>query len=214
MICSSAASQHSINPLFTLQHSSASRSTKGNGVTSICFLTKDQGCSTYSQTSTNNSCDSDDCDDSVSSSDSESSLQFKSQGIGKMHSLESLKLHSSTIDARSTLSFDNTFLASTHANGNAYIWDLSKRRVVKNLDDGEGPGVVLGAMPNGRFFHQRRSEAGSISIFDDEYNVVQKIDCRSQTFCQATSSFNHHFNHHNDLLLVPSEHASFAQFLI
>jgi len=218
MLPSPSASQHSTKPLFTLQHSSSSQSSKGNGVTSICFLTKNQKspsqqeCHTahhYSlQSSNNSSCDKEDCDSSISSSDSESSLQFKSKRIGKTHNLESLKLHSSTIDAQSTLSFDNnTFLASTHANGKAYIWDLSKRRVVKTLDDGEGTGVVLGTLPNGRFFHQRRNEAGSISIFDEEYNSVQRIDCRSQTFCQATSCSNHQ----HDLLLAPSEHPSFAQ---
>jgi len=191
-------------------------------VTSICFLThtQDQFNSTqeechhtiraqhHSQTSDDSSSDID--DSSASSSDSDSSLQFKSKRIGAVRDLENLKLHSSTINAQSTLSFDNTFLASTHANGKAYIWDLSKRRVIKTLEDEEGPGLALGRLctaANGILFHQRRNAAGSISMFDNEYNLVQRIECRSQTFCKATGCSDDERN----LLLTPSEHPSFAQ---
>jgi WD40 repeat protein len=234
MLASSSTSQPSIKPLFTLQHSSSSQSTKGNGVTSICFLTHTQDqfinnspqeechhtssipvrAQHHSQTSDDSSSDIHDSSASSSDSDSDSSLQFKSKRIGAVRDLENLKLHSSTINAQSTLSFDNTFIASTHANGKAYIWDLSKRRVIKTLEDEEGPGLALGRLctgtaANGILFHQRRNAAGSISIIDNEYNLVQRIECRSQTFCKATGCSDS--DHQRNLLLTPSEHPSFAQ---
>eukprot|EP01083_Nonionella_stella_P132325 402263_1 len=111
-----------------------------------------------------------------------------------------------------SLSFANTLLASTHTNGYAYIWDLSRRRVVKTLDEGDaflnhfdhnlGPGLALGVVSangdangngngngNGRrhLFHQRRDADGTIIIYDEEYNAVQLLQCFSQTFCQATA---------------------------
>jgi hypothetical protein len=112
---------------------------------------------------------------------------------------------------------ENVQLASTHVNGCAYIWDLTKRRVVQTLQDdgtvGVGPGLSIGLLPAAgcssrrRLFHQRRDDMGTIFIYDQEYNVpVQKIQCLSKTFCHAKASSTH-----EHILLTPSEHGSFAQ---
>lgn len=139
-------------------------------------------------------------------------------------------LHASTLDIHASLSLENIQLASTHVNGCAYIWDLTKRRVVQTLQDdgtvGVGPGLSIGLLPSvgscyspnttsntttattrSLLFHQKRDDMGTISIYDQEYNVpVQKIQCLSKTFCHAKAS-----SHHEHLLLTPSKHGSFAQ---
>mmetsp|Transcript_9494 Transcript_9494/g.14144 ORF Transcript_9494/g.14144 Transcript_9494/m.14144 type:complete len:378 (+) Transcript_9494:130-1263(+) len=60
-------------------------------------------------------------------------------------STSTLTLTSAAIDQAATLTFSNnkTFLASCHANGEAFIWDLNKRRVAFPLVDGDNDNVRL-----------------------------------------------------------------------
>ena len=179
-----------LKPLFTLQHSSVSKSSKGNDLASLCFLPKLYEYE-YEDKTTNATCNNDndndnddhDHDDSSSSgdSDSESSSdlqmpQFKSHSIlfskPKSHNNPSsyaskYQYHSSALDSATRLSFSQTLLALSHANGSAYIWDLTKRRVVATLSDhdpngpGSGPGLAIERMMNSnghQIFHQRRDE--------------------------------------------------------
>ena len=237
-------------PLFTLQHSStanlssssssssssspsslSSSSSRGNDVSSVCFLPKVQ------PRESDDYCIQESTSDSDSDSDSDADVEIKlrsreilsarssytqhqsnqSDNHIHIHSHSDIHFHAHTSTARdvhSALSFADTFLASTHANGNAYIWDLASRRVIHTIDDtfeysygtnsnrnsrpgpGPGPGLALGIVNMGMedmeyqyMFHQRRDEEGSISILDPcaGYKVVRRMECHSKTFCHATS---------------------------
>ena len=112
---------------------------------------------------------------------------------------------------------------------------------MKTLNDGDGPGLAIGRLCNSmnqndagtaigaggsRIFHQRRNAKGTISIMDGgrDYDVVQRLECHSQTFCHASSSDDYGNGNGNgngdydcdggdggNLLLTPSRHAAFAQ---
>lgn len=190
-----------------------------------------------------------------SDSDSDFELQFKSrtmlmakhsqsQHLRDSHALVPANQHrsnmytaqhiSSARDALASLSFasmqnghlTNTLLASTHASGNAYIWDLTSRRVIHTLQDGVGPGLAVGrvnysdneetASTSEYLFHQRRNTQGSISILDpnNDFKIVRRMECHSQTFCHATtggSTCTDGNRSMRDLLLSPSQHQAFAQ---
>eukprot|EP00554_Chaetoceros_debilis_P011773 CAMPEP_0194128340 /NCGR_PEP_ID=MMETSP0150-20130528/60997_1 /TAXON_ID=122233 /ORGANISM="Chaetoceros debilis, Strain MM31A-1" /LENGTH=624 /DNA_ID=CAMNT_0038822323 /DNA_START=138 /DNA_END=2012 /DNA_ORIENTATION=+ len=178
----------------------------------------------------NSNVDSDSCSESDSDSDSDTSfdgMELKSHALlsssrnhqssiqpsgssggggSRCNLPQHLNVNASAINTATSLSFANALLASTHTNGYAYIWDLSRRRVVKTLDEGDaflnhfdhnlGPGLALGVVNadgdgngNGRrhLFHQRRDADGTIIIYDEEYNAVQLLQCFSQTFCQASA---------------------------
>ena len=204
----------SSKPLFTLQHDVMNESgTKGNGVASICAFstnTFDHANDTPSKLEFENTQSVKDTKDFDSDSDSDSdddediSSQLKSSHIGKKLGLDNQVLHSTTLDALSTLSLDDKFLASTSTNGNAFVWNLKTRKVA-SLDDGEsGRGIACGRMhssSNSILFHQRRNEMGTISLFDQNLNVVGKIHCYSQTFCQASACCNEQ----NNLIASPSK---------
>lgn len=232
--------------LFTLQHyhSSDSQVAKGNNdVSSLCFLPKPSQ-SSFQESSNDgdsghNKNDIESDDDSCSSdSDSEEELQFKSRQImtSPQHQLQINHTYhhppykstqiSSARDTHASLSFSHTLLASSHASGYAYLWDLTSRRVIHTLEDevsSKGPGLALGRVDIGNYetktdgllFHQRRNEEGSISIHDPNanYSIVRRMECYSRTFCHATASSNQsgQFNPIGDLLLSPSRHAAFAQ---
>ena len=237
-------------PLFTLQHSSVSQSVTGNDVSSVCFLPKVANASqepyvVHDEHEHEHST----CSDATSdddSSDSDSELQFKSRQIltsPQHHYLQNepdstLVTHvrtrntstttnpyahiSSARDTLASLSFSHTLLASTHASGYAYIWDLTSRRVIHTLHDGLGPGLALGRVSLGTdtdadaeasgLFHQRRNPEGSISILDPntDYSIVRRMECQSQTFCHASTGASSSFPM-RDLLLSPSRHSAFAQ---
>mmetsp|Transcript_15178 Transcript_15178/g.28533 ORF Transcript_15178/g.28533 Transcript_15178/m.28533 type:complete len:585 (+) Transcript_15178:58-1812(+) len=222
---------------------------QGHGVSSICFIQRTR--SNYKQTETINDYDDHNDDDDSSdfeTDDSESEYEYELEALHnqvRVHNLnissrQSLhqqlsfpsapasvnpQLHASTLDIHASVSMENIQLASTHVNGCACIWDLTKREVVQTLQDdgvvGIGPGLSIGLLPAKgcssnsssisqnmvRLFHQRRDDMGTISIYDLEYNApIQKIHCLSKTFCHATASL-----YHEHLLLTPSEHGSFAQ---
>lgn len=131
------------------------------------------------------------------------------------------------IDQATALTFSNhkTFLASCHANGEAFIWDLFKRRVAFPLIDGctRGPGLAVARLDSGcssidnnrdaLLLYQTRDSKGTITFHKmsssmDGCSVEDQIQCHSRSFCQATCYNSGISSDHINLIATPSKHES------
>jgi WD40 repeat protein len=206
---SSSSKAAETKPLFILQHSPSSPpsvstnkgDSRGHDVSSLCFLGKNE------VDSDNNNNDGI-CDDNDSSSDSDSSVNnMDFQCRSKLFNSK-LYQHTSAVAHATTLSFQNVLLTACHTNGNAFIFDLSQRAVVREIiGNPSEPGLALGRITNGTFYYQKRNPKGSIEIHDVEKgHVVQTFECHSQTFCKAAS-----VKSYESILVTPSKHDAFAK---
>jgi WD40 repeat protein len=104
-------------------------------------------------------------------------------------------------------------IVSCHANGDAFVWDLERRRVETQLCANRGgPGLAIRRMAsnlwgdvNGgdaRIVYQTRDDAGTLSLHqrkpDGAICQVQSIATQSQSFCAASPCANH-----PDLVVTP-----------
>ena len=163
------------------------------------------------------------------------------QSITPASTINNLKeKDSKAIDQATALTFSNqtSLLASSHVNGQAYIWDLNRRKVAFSLFDnhkeqmergGAGsPGLALSRLEHctassslttdtittGLLF-QTRDEKGTISFHDisssiDGCRFVDKIESHSLTFCHATAASSTSTSSMFDsyLIATPSKHES------
>jgi len=219
---------HRLRPLFTLQHASKTYSNansngegsnvekKGTDVSSVCFLTRPSGkLLHYDDPSHNiNPSDSDSDDDASFLQD----FQCRSRVFRKKDSASSSSL---LIDQATALELGstNTLLASSHANGEAWLWDMNRRSITCPLvsptdERKEGPGVTICRLGNHRhhntFLYQTRDIDGTVTIHDvngsdSPCKIVSAFKSYSQTFCAATTSMSC-----QNIIAMPSAHESFV----
>lgn len=190
-------------PLGSSKGAGSNDNTTGNrfSVSSVCFLPG--GIS-----SDNHDSQSDDSDDSISSSDEEPT--FRCRDLVQQETRHEGDI---TADARSTaasLSLSGTRLVSCHSNGDAFVWDLGRRRIVSNLlRDNRGQGMALrrlGEATSTKFLYQTRDLLGTVSIHDAETtDIVTAFETRSLSFCSSAPCGGN-----NSLVVLPTQHRCYA----
>jgi len=245
-----------LRPLFILQHHTATTPNRNNGnsfipkndgnigVTSLTFLQNNN------KQENNNFCsgdhdnasdlnekdleeefeddDDDDGDNGDNDDDDIPMFQCRSRFMQQSQTQYLKQQDNKAINQATTLTFSNkkTLLASCHANGEAYIWDLNKRRVAYNLISEEnstshrrhqqrkhGPGLAIGRLNYNHdndsnivpsqelLFYHTRDDNGTITIHhlsNNESRIVDTIECHSRTFCKATSYDSIHNNYNQN----------------
>lgn len=232
--CKSASSNshhHRLRPLFTLQCASTSNGEESNGekertgndVSSVCFLTRPSG-KLYPVDNQVRDRDHNNYSDSNSDSNSDNDesflqeLQCRSRVFKKN---KSSKPSSILIDQATALELcsSNSLLASSHVNGEAWLWDMNRRStscpLIPPTDKrAKGPGVTICRIGNhhhhNTFLYQTRDIDGTITIHDvngsdNPCKIISAYKSYSQTFCAATASTSC-----ENIVAMPSAHESFV----
>lgn len=192
-----------LEPVLTLQVplDAARKSTDKKGsrlsVSSTCFLPNN------SQNSMG-ACDLDDC-----SSDEEEAVSFRCRYLVSKEKRHDGDITAGARNAAASLNLSGTRLVSCHTNGDAFIWDLGQRRIVREFaDERRGQGLALRRLsaPSNDILYQTRDPSGTVTIHNAEtMNVVTKFETRSLTFCTAAPCEGN-----SDLMVLPSADRCYA----
>jgi WD40 repeat protein len=173
----------SIDPILTLHAPSS--------LGSLCFVANDEA--------TINNDNDDSSSSSSSSSDSSEELELRCSGLQR-----------NKITSQSPLALSNRRLASCHANGDSYLWDLSRQRIVTRMASNRGgPGLaVRRTSSDDNLMYQTRDPQGIVSLHSLERPdcpIVTQYETYSQTFCAAAPCYGD-----SHLLALPSRQDSTA----
>lgn len=192
-----------LDPLIKLQvpletaslHSGDQASGSRQSVSSVCFLPSNVSCS---------------CQDSLRESDSsdDEAVSFRCRDLMKE---EKRRDDDVTADARqsaASLTLSGMRLVSCHSNGDAFVWDLGRRRIVSDFCERRGQGMALRRLggPSTNILYQTRDPIGTISIHNVEKNsVVTTFETHSLSFCTAAPCTGN-----QSLIVIPTEHRCYA----
>lgn len=202
---SHAENRPTLDPFITLQVPLGSSKDTGSSnkdlpgsrfsVASVCFLPSGHS---------NNGDDYDSKSDSDSSSDNdEDVVSFRCRDLVKQEKRHDGDAMADSRDTAASLSLSGTRLVSSHTNGDAFVWDLGRRRIVGDFCNRRRQGMALrrlGESSNNILF-QTRDPLGTVSIHDSTTTqVVTSFETYSLTFCTAAPC------HGNDSVIVlPTE---------
>jgi WD40 repeat protein len=228
-----------LDPILTLQvaKDQTGPSVLGDGgslasVSSLCFLSARSGnAPAPSAAAAANDDDADNSDnDSTSSSDDEDSeeLQLRCRSLVQNERSHDQDITARAREAAASVSLSGYRLISCHTNGDSYIWDLPRRKIVQEFTPNRGPGLALRQMGPGAdddddddsnapattvLYHTRDSN-GTVSLHDLEgtshedgrhLRTLVQFETHAQTFCAATPCRGN-----SNLLAMPLNEDSFA----
>jgi WD40 repeat protein len=216
-----------LDPILTLQvaKDQTGASVLGGGgslasVSSLCFLSarNDTAPSTVTASRDDNS-----DDDSTCSSDEDSEeLQLRCRRLVQNERSHDQDITARAREAAASVSLSGYRLISCHTNGDSYVWDLSRRKIVQEFTQNRGPGLALrrigacadsNAAATSVLYHTRDTN-GTVSLHDLEgtldedrqhFRTLLQFETHAQTFCAATPCSGN-----SNLLALPSEEDSFA----
>lgn len=191
-----------LDPLATLispQEDSTRYKAVGNpgAVNGVCFLSKASDFTPQFH--------HDDDDDSESSSEDEYRCQQMLRGEKTSDSDTTASAREAAASVR--LLQPNRFLASCHASGEAYLWDLGTRRILQEFGSGRGPGLTVRRMGDGALYHTR-DDAGIVSFHSFAQGKLAELmrwETLSKTFCTASPCEGS-----DSLIVLPSENECYA----
>lgn len=194
-----------LDPVISLQvpadKSGASQSEEGvpgsrSLVSSVCFIPPSNVNSSHDW-------------QSESESSQDESESFRCRHLVRQEKRYDGDVTASARDAAASLSLEATRLASCHANGDAFLWDLGRRRIVANFggdddDERRGPGMALRRMDvsSNKIMYHTRDAHGTVSIHDIQKNeMLTKFETHSFSFCAAAPCAGN-----TSLIVIPTEH--------
>lgn len=207
--------QLTLDPLLTMQvamdHHTGAETPMGaassrSSIASICFAPKHGG-----QVWSGDSTSLQEEEDSASSSSDEEDLHFQCRSLVQSEArFASDPTRGARQSAAAASLFPGRYLASCHANGECFLWDLNRNSVAQeNLVAPRGPGWMLRRLGDGeegsQFLYQTRDPIGIVSIhsWDHPSKPIMAFPTMSQTFCSATPCRGN-----SNLLALPSSNDS------
>jgi WD40 repeat protein len=222
-----------LDPILTLQvaKDQTGPSALGDGgslasVSSLCFLSARNGTASAPSAAANDDDNSD--DDSTSSSDDEDSeeLQFRCRSLVQNERSHDQDITARAREAAASVSLSGYRLISCHTNGDSYIWDLARRKIVQEFTPNRGPGLALRQMgcmddddsnasaTSTTVLYHTRDRNGTVSLHDLEgmghddgrhLLTITQFETHAQTFCAATPCRGN-----SNLIALPLNEDSFA----
>jgi WD40 repeat protein len=233
-----------LDPILTLQvaKDQTGPSALGDGgslasVSSLCFLSARNGtalapsAAVVAVAAARDDDDDNSDDDSSSSSDDEYSeeLQFRCRRLVQNERSHDQDITARAREAAASVSLSGYKLISCHTNGDSYVWDLARRKIVQEFTPNRGPGLALqqidpcmddddhdhasNASVTNVMYHTRDSN-GTVSLHDLEgsshedgrhLHTITQFETHAQTFCAATPCKGN-----SNLIALPLNEDSFA----
>ena len=181
-------------PLETASRSQEEASGSRLSVSSVCFLSSTGICSS----------------DSLSESDSsdDEAVSFRCRDLVKEEKRRDDDITADARQSAASLSLSGMRLASCHSNGDTFVWDLRRRRIVSDFCERRGQGMALrrlGGSSTNILYHTR-DPLGTVSIHDaDRNNVVTTFETHSLSFCTAAPCAGS-----QSLIVLPTENRCYA----
>lgn len=177
------------------------RNAQGNRslVSSVCFLPT--GSNTQGLQGDEGSEDS--------SSDDDEKVSFRCRELLRHEKQRDGDTTASARAKAASLSLAGARLASCHASGEAFVWDLGRQRIVTDFySHRQGPGMALRRLEGSNtILYHTRDANGTVSIHDLHRNeIVTQFETRSFTFCTAAPCGGN-----CNLLVLPTAHNSFSE---
>jgi WD40 repeat protein len=225
-----------LDPILTLQvaKDQTGPSVLGDGgslasVSSLCFLSARNGTASVPAPSAAARDDDNSDDDSTSSSDDEDSeeLQFRCRSLVQNERSHDQDITARAREAAASVSLSGYRLISCHTNGDSYIWDLARRKIVQEFTPNRGPGLALrqisssmddddddSSAPTATVMYHTRDRNGTVSLHDLEgaghedgrhLRTLVEFETHAQTFCAATPCRGN-----SNLIALPLNEDSFA----
>lgn len=194
------APRPTLDPVATLQvplGSANDKDEKGSrlSVASVCFLPSVGSLNNYDMLASDDS-------------DNDEEVSFRCRDLVSQEKRHDGDITAGARDAAASLSLSGTRLVSCHTNGEAFVWDLGKRRIVSEFCKRRGQGLALRRLstPCDKILYQTRDPCGTVSIHDSATtNVVTKFETHSLTFCTAAPCAGN-----RDLIVLPSGNRCYA----
>jgi WD40 repeat protein len=226
-----------LDPILTLQvaKDQTGPSALGDGgslasVSSLCFLSTRNGTALAPAPSAAAAANDDDNSfgDSSSISDNEESeeLQFRCRSLVQNERSHDQDITARAREAAASVSLSGYRLMSCHTNGDSYVWDLARRKIVQEFTPNRGPGLALRQIdpcmdvgdnsnaPATKVLYHTRDRNGTVSLHDLEgaghedgrhLPILTQFETHAQTFCAATPCRGN-----SNLIALPLNEDSFA----
>ena len=152
---------------------------------------------------------SDSAHDSQTDSSDDEEMSFRCRDLVKQEKRHDRDTTAGARDAATSLSLSGTKLVSCHLNGDSFVWDLGRRRIVSEFCKRRGQGMALRRMGGSsrNILYQTRDPQGIVSIHDTETSeVVTNFQTHSFSFCTAAPCSGN-----NSVLVLPTAHECFAE---
>jgi WD40 repeat protein len=214
-----------LDPILTLQvaKDQTGPSALGDGgslasVSSLCFLSARNGTSLAPSAVVRDDDDSDDDSDSSSDDEDSEELQLRCRRLVQNERSHDQDITARAREAAASVSLSGYRLISCHTNGDSYVWDLARRKIVQEFTPNRGPGLALRRIdpcmnsdddsnaPATTVLYHTRDVNGTVSLHDLEGSApLLQYETHAQTFCAATPCIGN-----SNLLALPLNEDSFA----
>jgi WD40 repeat protein len=194
-------------------------------VSSLCFLSARNGTARASSAAARDVDDSDDESNSSSEDDDSEELQLRCRSLVQNERSHDQDITARAREAAASVSLSGYRLISCHTNGDSYVWDLARRKIVQEFTPNRGPGLALRRIdpctdddnsnaPATAVLYHTRDSNGTVSLHDLEgaghedgrqFPTLVQYETHAQTFCAATPCIGN-----SNLLALPLNEDSFA----